>query len=81
MLLDTWANDKSSVRVELYSLEGWGHGWPRSRKVHATQMIWKFFEEHARPPLDQLQKKGTEKKGPGKKGPGKKGNQKRRAKV
>lgn len=81
VLLDTWANDKSSVRVELYSLEGWGHGWPRSRKVHATQMIWKFFEEHARPPLDQLQKKGPEKKGPEKKGPGKKGNQKRRAKV
>lgn len=62
VLLDTWAADKSSVRVELYSLEGWGHGWPRSSKANATQMIWRFFEEHARPAPSEQPKKGKQKR-------------------
>ncbi len=49
--VDTWADGKSGTRVELYSLEGWGHGWPAGNcKVAATDLIWKFFQQHARPP-------------------------------
>ena len=47
--VDTWADGKSGTRVELYSLEDWGHGWPTGKsKVAATELIWKFFQEHAR---------------------------------
>lgn len=49
--LDTWAAGKRGTRVELYSLAGWGHGWPNGRsKVTATPLIWKFFQQHARAP-------------------------------
>jgi len=49
--LDTWADGKNGTRVELYSIEGWGHGWPNNKsKVAATPLIWKFFQQHARAP-------------------------------
>lgn len=47
--VDTWADGKQGTRVQLYSLEGFGHGWPNGKsKVDATPLIWAFFEEHAR---------------------------------
>jgi polyhydroxybutyrate depolymerase len=48
--VDTWDGGDKDTRVVFYSIEGWGHGWPKkSRKsVEATPLIWKFFEEHGR---------------------------------
>ncbi len=47
--LDTWADGKAGTSVQLYSLEGWGHGWPNGKsKVDATALIWAFFQQHAR---------------------------------
>jgi polyhydroxybutyrate depolymerase len=47
--IDTWADGKEGTQVQLYSLEGWGHGWPNGKsKVDATPLIWAFFQQHAR---------------------------------
>lgn len=48
--VDTWAKGKKGTRVELYSVEEWGHGWPRKSRggIDATQRIWEFFKEHGR---------------------------------
>lgn len=49
--LDTWIDGKNGTRVELYSLEGWGHGWPNANSgCPATPRIWQFFQQHARRP-------------------------------
>ncbi len=48
--IDTWAKGKDNTQVVLYSLEGWGHRWPKlgSRSIAATELIWKFFKSHPR---------------------------------
>ena len=63
VLLDTWVDGTSATRVELYSLKGWKHGWPSGRaKVSATDLIWKFFEDHARAPAGKQGAKAKRKK-------------------
>ena len=50
--VDTWKGGAKGTRVTLYSLEGWGHGWPQARRksIGASELIWKFFEAHGRKP-------------------------------
>ena len=63
VLLDTWADGAAGTRVELYSLAGWKHGWPTGNSnVSATELIWKFFQAHARQPAGELEKSKTTKK-------------------
>jgi len=60
--LDTWADGQRGTRVQLYSIEGWGHGWPnRSSKIEATPLIWEFFKEHGREPLEPESDKKNDK--------------------
>ena len=49
--IDTYAKGKNKTEVQLYSIEGGGHGWPQKRgaSVAATPIIWKFFKDHPRP--------------------------------
>jgi len=62
VLLDTWADGAAGTRVELYSLEDWKHGWPSGNsKVSATELIWKFFQTHARQPEGQEARSKTQK--------------------
>jgi poly(3-hydroxybutyrate) depolymerase len=46
--VDTWTDCMEGVTVILYSMEGWGHGWPKRGApnvgVDATEVIWAFFE-------------------------------------
>lgn len=62
--VDSWENGTAGTRVELYSIEQWGHGWPTGKcEVAATPLIWKFFQQHARTPAAM----GDAKKGDAKK--------------
>ena len=81
--LDRWSNRETGIEVALYSIEGGGHGWPRSRRrsVPATEVIWAFFEAHPRRPAEEeaeseargASEEGPEEKGPEEKGPEEKG--------
>lgn len=55
---ETWLNCEEDVEVTLYTLEGGGHTWPGAPinatlgssfpYISATDLIWDFFEAHAR---------------------------------
>lgn len=32
--------------VQLWTLPGWGHDWPRTNPINATDVIWNFFKRH-----------------------------------
>ncbi|MCZ7542576.1 MAG: hypothetical protein M5R40_03120 [Anaerolineae bacterium] len=58
---ETWGNCRDGADVTLYTLEGFGHRWPRSRPIpgleaastvtdiDATDVIWDFFTAHPFP--------------------------------
>ncbi len=56
---ETWINCDEDTEVTLYTLEGGGHTWPGAPLnatlsssfpyISATDLIWEFFEAHARP--------------------------------
>lgn len=44
-----WSHCASDTEVALYSVNGWGHQWPRKDQLggfDAAQTIWRFFERH-----------------------------------
>lgn len=55
VLVDRWSEGKAGSEVVFYTLEGWGHGWPRGGRgsVAATELIWEFFEAHPRKVADE----------------------------
>lgn len=54
----TWTSCANNLAVELYIIDGGGHGWPShrasnrqaqgatSREIDAAQLIWEFFKAH-----------------------------------
>jgi polyhydroxybutyrate depolymerase len=45
----TWFGCHDSAEVVLYSIDGWGHEWPKSNLLdgfEAAATIWQFFERH-----------------------------------
>ena len=80
--LDRWSNQETGIEVALYSIEGGGHGWPRSRRrsVPATEVIWAFFEAHPRRPAEEEaegEARGASEEGPEEKDPKRKGTEKK----
>jgi polyhydroxybutyrate depolymerase len=61
--IDTWTGGRSGTRVVFYSIERGSHMWPGGRRggVNATELIWKFFEQHPRRPARQEQPKQAKK--------------------
>ena len=48
-----WSGCRNDTEVVLYSLDGWGHDWPKENLVggfDATATIWQFFERHRSAP-------------------------------
>lgn len=49
----SWSGCGDGAEVVLYSLDGWGHDWPKADSLggfDATATIWRFFERHRRTP-------------------------------
>ncbi len=49
-----WEACRSAAEVVLYSLKGWGHGWPGAvgapiGEFNSTQVIWSFLAQHPYP--------------------------------
>ena len=45
----TWSGCRDDAEVVLYSLDGWGHEWPKETSLDgfdAAATIWRFFERH-----------------------------------
>ena len=45
----TWFGCRDGAEVELYSLNGWGHEWPKANSLggfEAGAAIWQFFKRH-----------------------------------
>lgn len=40
------SNCSGDAAVSLYSVDGGGHNWPVTYGMHATDVIWEFFENH-----------------------------------
>ena len=45
----TYGSCKPGVSVELYVVDGTGHGWPSQYIAPISQMIWDFFSTHPKP--------------------------------
>jgi polyhydroxybutyrate depolymerase len=62
--VDTWKHGDRGTRVTLYSIERWGHGWPQGgrRTIAASELIWKFFEQHGRKPGKAKREKPRQRK-------------------
>ena len=45
-----WDSFDGNGDIILYTIEGWGHNWPRKGEpgIDATDLIWDFFEQHRR---------------------------------
>ena len=44
-----WSGCRENAEVVLYSLDGWGHEWPKESALggfDAGAVIWRFFERH-----------------------------------
>lgn len=55
--VDTWTAGRDGTDVVLYSIEGFGHGWPQPGTVATTKLIWRFFETHGRGPKSKKRSK------------------------
>jgi polyhydroxybutyrate depolymerase len=45
----TWSDCRDGAEVVLYSINGWGHAWPKANSLggfEAGAAIWQFFERH-----------------------------------
>jgi polyhydroxybutyrate depolymerase len=48
-----WSGCRNQTEVVLYSLNGWGHDWPKATALggfDAATTIWQFFERHRQGP-------------------------------
>ncbi|MBN1351285.1 T9SS type A sorting domain-containing protein [candidate division KSB1 bacterium] len=45
-----WASSSGKSDIILYTIEGWGHSWPRSGDpgIDATDVMWDFLKVHTR---------------------------------
>jgi polyhydroxybutyrate depolymerase len=43
-----WANCDAETAVELVTIAGGGHGWPRDSSIDSTAKLWQFFSSHKR---------------------------------
>jgi polyhydroxybutyrate depolymerase len=44
-----WSGCRADTEVVLYSLDGWGHEWPKEKLLDgfdAAATLWRFFEQH-----------------------------------
>jgi polyhydroxybutyrate depolymerase len=45
----SWSGCRDDTEVLLYSIDGWGHEWPKGNVLggfEAAATIWQFFERH-----------------------------------
>jgi polyhydroxybutyrate depolymerase len=45
----SWSGCRDDMEVVLYSIDGWGHEWPKENLLggfEASATIWRFFERH-----------------------------------
>jgi polyhydroxybutyrate depolymerase len=48
-----WSGCSNDAEVVLYSLDGWGHEWPKENLLgglDAAETVWRFFERHRTTP-------------------------------
>lgn len=54
LTVERWHGCSSGTDVQLYTIAGWGHVWPRAKsaadpgRIDATRVVLKFFDSHRR---------------------------------
>ncbi len=56
LTVERWDRCAGGTAVELYTIAGWGHEWPRAKsatdpgRIDATRVVLNFFDAHRRRP-------------------------------